>query len=632
MAIEKIIDIKVQGNAEQAVGSLRSQLRQAQADVAALSDKFGATSDQAVIAAKKAGELKDKIADAKALTDAFNPDAKFKALTSSLSGVASGFGAVQGAIGLMGVQSSEVEATLLKVQSAMALSQGLQALGEAKDSFRQLGAVANDVFKTIKAAIGSTGIGLFVIALAGIVTYWDEIAVAVTGATEETKAYNEAQTEVNSTIAKTEESLISVKISIDNAKKGIISKSEALKLYNEKLGEAFGKTDDLDIAEKRMAENTGRYIQAQIARATAQSFVAKAAEAAANAASGKDMDLTFWDKAKIALLGYGSIGTTIGDKIIKNQKDISFYQNLAVKETEKADKLTTEIGASGINKRYDANKKAQEDALKNQKTNEEKLKELRDENTKNLKNLDETQIVEELQNIDAKNQAKRDKDQKFQEDTLAAQEQFGLQIAETIYSTDQAIQDREMALNEEKLQNKRDYYDAATGFVQDGQDLMQKIEDAGIGRSKATMAIQKGLALALIGIDSARAFSTAVPMAIKAGKEAAELAGPAAPLAGPIATAASYASSALMIIGNMNKARKLLGGGGGGTAPSMSSASSGGGGATAPQFNVVGNTGVNQLAATLGREQPPIKAYVTAGDVTSGQSLNRNIITNASLG
>jgi len=98
MAIEKVIDIKVQSNADTAVGSLRSQLREAQADVAALSDKFGATSNEAINAAKRAGELKDKIGDAKALTDAFNPDAKFKALSSSLGGVAGGFAAVQGSM------------------------------------------------------------------------------------------------------------------------------------------------------------------------------------------------------------------------------------------------------------------------------------------------------------------------------------------------------------------------------------------------------------------------------------------------------------------------------------------------------------------------------------------------------
>jgi hypothetical protein len=59
----------------------------------------------------------------------------------------------------------------------------------------------------------------------------------------------------------------------------------------------------------------------------------------------------------------------------------------------------------------------------------------------------------------------------------------------------------------------------------------------------------------------------------------------------------------------------------------------GGGGASAPtpQFNVVGNTGVNQLAQTLNTQQP-IEAFVVASNVTSAQSINRNIVQNASLG
>lgn len=52
----------------------------------------------------------------------------------------------------------------------------------------------------------------------------------------------------------------------------------------------------------------------------------------------------------------------------------------------------------------------------------------------------------------------------------------------------------------------------------------------------------------------------------------------------------------------------------------------------APSFNVVGTSGVNQLAQTLGAEQPPVKAYVVASDVTTQQALNRNIVTSASLG
>jgi hypothetical protein len=175
--------INVQGNAGEAVGSLKKQLREAQQEVVTLSDKFGATSDEAVKAAKKAAELRDRIGDAKALTDSFNPDAKFKSLTQSLAGVAGGFSAVQGAIGLFGTESKNVEKALLKVQSAMALSQGLQSIGESIDSFRNLKTVIVDVaskaFGSLKAAIVSTGIGLLVVALGLLIANFDKVKKAV---------------------------------------------------------------------------------------------------------------------------------------------------------------------------------------------------------------------------------------------------------------------------------------------------------------------------------------------------------------------------------------------------------------------------------------------------------------------
>jgi hypothetical protein len=55
------------------------------------------------------------------------------------------------------------------------------------------------------------------------------------------------------------------------------------------------------------------------------------------------------------------------------------------------------------------------------------------------------------------------------------------------------------------------------------------------------------------------------------------------------------------------------------TAPTMS----------APQFNVVGQSGVNQLASL---NQQPIQAYVVSGQVTSQQALDRNRLANATLG
>lgn len=166
MAEKKIIELEVKNN----LGSLKSQLREAQAEVARLSEQFGVTSKEAANAAKRAAELKDQIEDAKALTDAFNPDAKFKAVSAALGGVASGFAAYQGALGLVGAESKEVEAQLLKVQSAMALADGLQSIGEAKDSFIQLGAVIKNqvvaAFATLRGAIIATGIGLIVTAIA----------------------------------------------------------------------------------------------------------------------------------------------------------------------------------------------------------------------------------------------------------------------------------------------------------------------------------------------------------------------------------------------------------------------------------------------------------------------------------
>ena len=93
--------------------------------------------------------------------------------------------------------------------------------------------------------------------------------------------------------------------------------------------------------------------------------------------------------------------------------------------------------------------------------------------------------------------------------------------------------------------------------------------------------------------------------------------------------AAQAAGIAMSIRSAVKAAKGIVGskGGGGG----------GGGGVTVPSappaFNIVGANPQNQLAETLsGESQTPIKAYVTSGDVTTAQSLERNIIENASIG
>ena len=70
--------------------------------------------------------------------------------------------------------------------------------------------------------------------------------------------------------------------------------------------------------------------------------------------------------------------------------------------------------------------------------------------------------------------------------------------------------------------------------------------------------------------------------------------------------------------------------------PSGSSATAGGSRPsipTPPSFNVVGTSGTNQLASAIGgQSQQPLKAFVVSNDVTTAQELERNIISNASIG
>lgn len=70
----------------------------------------------------------------------------------------------------------------------------------------------------------------------------------------------------------------------------------------------------------------------------------------------------------------------------------------------------------------------------------------------------------------------------------------------------------------------------------------------------------------------------------------------------------------------------------GGSEPPPNNLDTGGGGGAgsvmSPNFNVVGNSGLNQLGQL---QQKPTKAYVVSGDMTTAQALDRNRIENATL-
>jgi chemotaxis protein histidine kinase CheA len=211
-----------------------------------------------------------------------------------------------------------------------------------------------------------------------------------------------------------------------------------------------------------------------------------------------------------------------------------------------------------------------------------------------------------------------------------------LKLEKETKAEEEAKAKRDKQIQEEQDAQRRKY-EALSLIAQNGMNFMAALQDMGIAKGKAGQVAMKALALAQIGIDTAQAFSNAVPMAIKAGAEAAKLAGPGAPIAGPLATAASYLSSATMIASNIAKAKKLLGSGGGSGGASTPSASGAGGvsapASAQPSINVVGASKTNAIAETIAQQgQQPIKAYVVANDVTTQQGLDRNIVSSASIG
>mgnify|MGYP002630577340 CR=1 FL=1 len=100
------------------------------------------------------------------------------------------------------------------------------------------------------------------------------------------------------------------------------------------------------------------------------------------------------------------------------------------------------------------------------------------------------------------------------------------------------------------------------------------------------------------------------------------------PVLGGIAAAAAVASglaTVKKIAATKTPGPSGGGGGAGGSGPTPIPAQ-------APAFNIVGSGSTNQLAEAIGEtEQQPVKAFVVSNDVTTAQSLERNIVENASI-
>jgi hypothetical protein len=222
MAQENLdLNINIETKGTEVIGLFRKELKEANGELLKAQTLYGDYSAEAVKAAQKVALLKDKIQEARETSDLFDPGKKFQALTGSLTAVAGGFGAIQGAMALFGVESDNVQKALLKVNAAMALSQGLSTIKDSAKDFERLGSMiklttfyqqANNAvnviattimralgisvnttsvaFTRLKIAIAATGIGLLVAGIALAVTAFENFAGAAEKAEEAQKKLN----------------------------------------------------------------------------------------------------------------------------------------------------------------------------------------------------------------------------------------------------------------------------------------------------------------------------------------------------------------------------------------------------------------------------------------------------------
>jgi hypothetical protein len=437
-------------------------------------------------------------------------------------GVANGFQAAQGAMALFGNESKDFEKTMIKLQGAMALTQGLEGLGKVQQQFTaiftDIASGAKKAFAAIRAGIGSTGIGLIVVALGSIVAYWDEIKTAIMGVSEETKKAKVEQDKYNQSIRD-------------------LNRERELLLY----GELASKKSELAEIEAKQNQIGEDYIKIQQRlKIIAQS------RALAGVEHGK---------AEEAQLRLTLQANTLKSEQLVNDEIRTRQAIRRIEENDAAKKLADAEKA----KQQRKTAQAEEDA---------RLKAIQDGkdlvNAQNKKH--EEDLFKELNTIRGAGLFKQGEQLKTYTD-----EEYILLAAAA--ARRKALEEKTKA---DTILTEQQISDAKLSIAQSTVEGLTALNVILTAEDQKRQNIQKAIALVEIGIDTAIAVSSLNAESAKASAKVAGVLGPAT----PIFTAAYYAQGIVRILANVAKAKQVLsggkasGGGGGGAmginAPAMS--------------------------------------------------------------
>ena len=695
MAEKKVIEIEIQDNSK----TLKQQYKEAVLEVQKLAEAFGATSVEVQNASKKAAELKDQIEDVNDAIQSQKGEGAFIALGKSVSAVANGFSAVQGAMGLVGVESEEVQQAMLRVQSAMALAQGLEGLEDAGRAFKQLGAVvksttiftaaynfvmgisnketatnvglteadtvaktglsastvglttatggATTAMKLFRLALIATGIGAIIVLVGLLIANFDKVTKVVTKLSGYViKAYDYFDQLGTG---------IKVLIGIFFPMIGIIYGAiKALEYFNiidtknernmsarheanmRRVDKSLAKQEKERKAKKKAYDEETGNIDRQIRLLEAQGKSTEALEKLQLKRSlTNQREMIKEARLNLQILRATNIGG-VNDEMIEETKTAIAEMKQAILNTETDIKIARIEGAKETKDATKDSEKEKQGVIIDTYALQQSI--LADMNAKELKALDdidkanaESNKLKKQQEVDYLNEIEALQEQNFQfglteqqreiqsvNDKYFTLEELAKGNAEELAIIEKAKTDELSVINDKytkeqiataqsvqrsKLQMTADAFSAIGGLI---ESFNAKDEAS----ARKQFQIAKAFNLAAAATNTYLAVTSALALRpdqqLFPGQRFVE--------AGIAATTG---------LANVVKIANTQFGGSNSPTPET-----GGGGVIAPNLNVVGDTGINQLA-TL--QQQPIKAYVVSNDITSAQQFDLKVQQTASL-
>jgi hypothetical protein len=264
----KIVN-KNNNETKKSTNSAKAELRAMKEELIQMKRRGEENTEQYRALALAAGELDDSIRDANQQIRAFGSDTRhIDGLIDLASGVAGGFALVQGATALFGDESEELQETLLKVNAAMAILQGLQQIGNVLQAESAASAFLNTaaqkaynvvvgqsigLMKAFRIALALTGITVFIVLVA-------ELVSAFSSANDELDELNDRlkfNREVNEANAKSFETLTEKQIAL--AEEAGAKESELIRIRGQAVNlhiETLQKTNDELAAQQTELDST----------------------------------------------------------------------------------------------------------------------------------------------------------------------------------------------------------------------------------------------------------------------------------------------------------------------------------------------------------------------------------------